>query len=214
MSAIPLSQAANGSWQQSFLALLPAITARARMRFRRLRCDQGEEAVQEAIAAACTGYEDLATAGRLCLTSVATLADFAARHVREGRHVGGRQDAARDALSPTAQRRHRFQLQRLDCLAPPGRRNECFDGEDWRGMLIAERRQSIPDVAAFRIDCAVWLKSLGRRDRRIIRCLIAGEPSGKVAERLGLSRSRISQLRRRYEHLWRAFQGEGAAAAA
>ena len=76
-------------------------------------------------------------------------------------------------------------------------------------MAIEDRKTKIPDLAAFRIDFARWLKMLTRRDRRIIAALLGGEGTGAVASRFGISAARVSQLRRRYEREWRGFQGEG-----
>jgi len=47
-----------------------------------------------------------------------------------------------------------------------------------------------------------------RRDRSIISALIAGEHPSTVADRFGITRGRVSQLRHRYEQQWRTFQGE------
>lgn len=80
-------------------------------------------------------------------------------------------------------------------------------------MLIAKRRQSIADLAAFRIDFAVWLRTLTRRGRQIIHGLVAGERPSDLADRLGFSRDWMSQLRRRYQRDWQVFQGDYAAAA-
>lgn len=116
---------------------------------------------------------------------------------------GGRQDLAHDALSPAAQARHRFKAGPVESLDA--------DAAEWRQVAIADRRASVPDIAAFRIDFAAWLRTLTRRDRRIIAALAAGEGTSRVAGRFGLSAGRVSQLRRRYAHLWRSFQGEIAA---
>ncbi|MCE9552488.1 MAG: hypothetical protein K8T91_03800 [Planctomycetes bacterium] len=203
MSAIPLSHlATGGSWQQNFMTILPAITNHAKIRFRGLPADQREEAIQEAVAAACAGYQKRAASGRLHVAYLSTLADHAARHVNQGRHVGGRQDTSKDVLSPTAQRRHGVHVASYHDQHPAGR------GVSWRDTLIAKRRDSIPDAAAMRVDFAVWLKTLCHRDRRIIFALIAGERPSTLADRFGVSNARISQLRRRYEREWHVFQGE------
>jgi transposase len=47
-----------------------------------------------------------------------------------------------------------------------------------------------------------------RRDRSIISALITGEHPSAVADRFGISRGRVSQLRRKYEQEWLNFQGE------
>jgi len=79
---------------------------------------------------------------------------------------------------------------------------------------VAGTRAGVADLAAFRLDFQQWLKDMCERDRRIIAALAAGEGTGEVAGRLGLTAGRVSQLRRQYECRWLAFQGEVPAARA
>jgi hypothetical protein len=199
MSAVPQ---VSSDWQEGFLKLLPAVQTHAKIRFRRLPADHREEAIQETIAAACVNYQLAAAQGKLNVVRRGPLADFAVRHVRTGRHVGGSQNSARDILSPTCHRRHNVRVTgyfeyRSDIGA---------DG--WRQAVLADRKVPVPDLAAFRIDFAQWLGTLTRRDRKIICALSGGDTTGVVADRFGLSEGRVSQLRRRFEQLWWTFQGE------
>ena len=73
---------------------------------------------------------------------------------------------------------------------------------------MEDRTAGIPDLAVFRIDFATWFQTFSRRDRSLITALIAGEEPSTVADRFGISRGRVSQLRRRYEREWMDFQGE------
>lgn len=184
------------------MSVLPDVQRRAEIRFRKLRAERREEAIQEAIASACVAYQLLAAQGKLGLAHPSTLADFAARHVANGRHVGGRQDGAADPLSPLCHRRHHVTVQSYH--AP----NAGGSTDGWRQVAIADRRASIPDVAAFRIDFGRWLQTLNRRDRRIIAAFVGGERTAAVAARFGITAGRVSQLRRKYETAWRIFQGE------
>jgi len=199
MSAIPLSSlAASGRWQEDFLRVEPAVREHARIRFRRLRPDQKEEAVAETVAAACVSYAHLASQGKLGRAFTTSLADFAVRHTALGRHVGGSQSSS-DVTSPLARKRHGFSLHYLS------------PGHDYHGLrpLVTERRAYSPaDVAAFRIDFSEWLTGFPRRDRRIIGRMIAGDGTFAVADRFGVTPGRVSQLRRKYELSWRVFQRE------
>lgn len=132
-----------------------------------------------------------------------TLADFAARHVANGRHVGGKQDAATDPLSPCCHRRHGVSVRSYHVVNAGGRTT------GWRQVAVADRGASVPDVAAFRVDFAEWLRTLNRRDRKIISAMMSGERTADVAGRFGITPGRVSQLRRKYEAAWRVFQGEG-----
>ena len=203
MSAISQS---SESWQSGFLQFLPAVQQHAKIRFRRLTADRREEAIQETIAAACAIYQVAVAQGKLNVVRPSSLADFAARHVRTGRHVGGRQNAARDVMSPLCQRRYGIQVVSLDRHRVPPSLRDGTDG--WKRIAVEDRKANIPDLSAFRIDFSAWLRSLTRRDRSIISALTSGETTKAVAEQFGLSESRVSQLRRRFEKLWRSFQGE------
>jgi DNA-binding NarL/FixJ family response regulator len=65
--------------------------------------------------------------------------------------------------------------------------------------MYRARKASLPDLVAFRIDFAAWLRSHPSRDRRINLMLATGESTRAVAKRFDISEGRISQLRRRYE---------------
>ena len=198
-----VSQSTAG-WQAGFLSMLPAVETHAKIRFRKLPAERREEAVQEAVAAACMNYQSAIAQGKLDAVKAGPLADFAVRHVREGRHVGGKQDAARDVLSPACQRRQRVTILSFDA-------RQADSGTDgWRQVAIEDRRIPIPDLAAFRIDFADWLQALSARDRKIIGGLLSGERTQTVAERFGITEGRVSQLRRRYERNWLDYQGEAA----
>lgn len=200
-AVVPIDVRAGTDWQAGFLDVLPAIRTHAQIQFRRWPRERREDAVQEAIASACASYHGLAAAGRCHVAHPSTLAAFAVKHVRAGRHVGGSQDRARDAMSAVAQRRHRFTT------------SSYCDGRDSDGLLqitIADRRTPVPDLAAFRIDFACWLRTLTRRDRRVVLALASGERTSAVAERFTISAARVSQLRRRYERAWAVFQGQPA----
>jgi hypothetical protein len=194
MSAIPQTS----GWQAGFLTLLPAVETHARIKFRKLRADQREEAIQETIAAACMQYQLAAAHGKLHAVHPSTLADFAVRHTRTGRHVGGCHDRVNDVLSANCHRTYGVKVQGL-----PSR---SWDGTDgWRQQA---RRVPVPDLAAFRIDFTRWLKTFAQRDRRIIAALADGHSGFAVADRFGVSAGRVSQLRRKYERMWALFQGE------
>ena len=193
---------ATTDYNVGFLAVLPAVKTHAEIQFRKLPLERREDAIQEAIASACVSYQRLAARGMLHVAHPGTIATFAVNHVRNGRHIGGHQDSPRDVMSPICQRRHGLKVESLK-MRPSG-----AGGDGWKSLVIADRKANIPDLAAFRVDFADWLATLSRRDRRIINRLACGDRTMEVAERCGLSWSRVSQLRRRFEREWRTFQGE------
>ncbi len=189
-------------WQQGFLKVLPAVQQHARVRFRRLAAERREEAIQETIAAACVNFQLAAAHGKLNVVRPGTLADFAVRHVRTGRHVGGSQNAARDVMSPACQRRHGVRVTRYF------EHRSAIGADGWRQVVLADRKVPVPDLAALRLDFGRWFEMCSRRDQSIISALIAGEHPSTIADRFAISRGRVSQLRRRYEREWMDFQGE------
>ena len=198
MSSLHSTSSMADTWQDGFLQIMPAIETHLKIQFRRLPAERRSEATQEAIASACDSYRMLAVNGRLADAHPSTLASYAVNRVHNRRHLGGSQDAARDAMSAIAQARHRFRTISCD------RYNKETGG--WELLTIEDKRTSIPDLVSIRVDFRAWLKTLTRRDRRIIAAFIRGSSTSAVAQRLGVSDARVSQLRRKYETLWRAFQ--------
>ena len=74
--------------------------------------------------------------------------------------------------------------------------------------MLEDHRVTPAAQAVFNLDFQDWLGTFCSRDRRIINRLAAGESTFAVADRFGVTASRISQLRRRFERSWSAFQGE------
>jgi hypothetical protein len=200
MSCVPQSELGFGDhWHAGFLSVLPAVQTHAKIRFRHLRAEQREEAIQEAIALACVSYQRLVCQGKLEALRASTLAEYAVRRVRDGRSVGSRQNS-RDVLGRLASQRHGVEVR---TLTPPQE-----DQDGWQPALIECRRVLPCDLAVFLIDFEQWLSSFSPRHRRIITTLASGERTAAVAEQFGLTPGRVSQLRRHYEHNWRVFQGE------
>ena len=137
--------------------------------------------------------------GREDLAHPSTLTSFALAQIRAGRKVGSRL-RVNECLSPYAQHRRGFRVERLDQ----------FDAtaEEWREVLVQDRRATPADLAASRIDFANWLRDMPVRLRQIAKFLARGESTLAAARRFALSPARISQLRREFQTSWLAFQGE------
>ena len=193
MSAVPLSEmATSGSWQADFMAIVPNIQKSAKIRFRHMRTEQRAEAIAESIAAACVHYQRLAVQGQLHRAFVTSLADHSVRHAAQHRHIGGHQ-SCRDVMSPLTRRKRGVVVSSISAPST---------------VLIEDRKFGPAETAAIRLDFNDWINRFNRRDRRVIEQLAMGDQTSAVAGRFGLSPGRISQMRRRYEQDWRAFQGE------
>lgn len=195
----PAHPAAPG-WQERFLAMLPVIQTYARLAFRHLKHEAREEATQEVVANALVALVRLVQLGKSDVAYPTVLARYAVAQFQDGRRVGNRRNV-RDVLSPYAQKRKRFDVERLDR----------FDKEDgqWVQAVVEDHRTPILEQVAFRCDFPAWLDTLPRRNRRIAEALAVGHTTSAVARRFKVSPGRISQLRDELRQSWLAFHGEG-----
>jgi hypothetical protein len=138
----------SASWQTGFLAVMPVIENHARIRFRYLRPERRQDAIQEAIASACCSYQKLAARGKLHVATAGSLATYAVSHVRGGRHVGGPKETLNDLLSPVAHHRHGIQN-----LTHPARSSNAHS-DGWVAEAIADKKASVIDLVWTRLDFA------------------------------------------------------------
>jgi len=183
----------------AFLRLLPIIRRDAAYRFRHLNGDSRSDAIQEVVANAFVAYARLVERGKADIAYPRVLAAYGVAQFFAGRRVGTRINT-RDVCSKTAQRKRNFKVERLD-------RFNTLDGE-WQQAVVEDHRTPVPDQAAFRIDFPRWLRTLSRRDRRIVKFLCNGEKAGHVARMFSVSPARISQIRSELKQAWFVFHGE------
>jgi hypothetical protein len=188
----------KSTWQDAFVAMLPAIHERIRFSFRGFTAESREEAIAEALASAAIAFKRLHEQGRADIAYPTVLADFAARHYRAGRRVGGRLNV-NDISSPHAQRFHRIQVKSID--------QRDRDGA-WKEILVEDRRSTPAATAIARIDFADWLSRLCHRDRSVASTLAAGENGRDTAKLVGISAGRVTQIRSKLKRSWAKFQGE------
>jgi hypothetical protein len=187
--------------QCGFLALLSRIRRHAEISFQSLRCPaERADCVQDAIALAWAWYRCLAQRGKDAADFAAALASFAVRAVQAGRRVLG-SESSQDVLSVTAKLRHGIKVFRL-----PESGSLAING--WQEAVTDNLRTPPDEQAAFRLDFPAWLATRSDRDRRLIADLAAGERTGDVARKYGLSAGRISQLRRAFCEDWARFCDE------
>ena len=195
--------------QAAFLLILPRIETHARVWSRHLACPGlKEDFVCEAVALAWRSFLRLAQRGRDATLFASALASLAVRAVRSGRRVCG-QEKSRDALSPAAQRRRGFWVEEL--LPPAARERPYGEPSGQRRQDAFEERLKdntqtpVLDQVVFRCDFPAWLLTLSERNRLIVDDLVAGEGTGDVARKFGISPGRVSQLRRHFEDDWAVF---------
>ena len=196
-----------GPLHQGFLALLPRIELHGSIVFRFLRCPhRREDALQEMRGLAWKWYVAAVARGKDPARFVATLATYAARHVRSGRRLCG-PEKGKDALSPLAQTRHDFVVEKLPDYST-------LSANPFAEALRDNTRTPPPDQAAFRVDFPAWLATLTGRERRLIRAMARNERTLDLSKRFEVAPARISQLRRELHDDWRRYCGEHDEAAA
>ncbi|HEV7226263.1 MAG TPA: hypothetical protein VGN42_26385 [Pirellulales bacterium] len=182
-----------------FMVLLPDIRRHVRFAFRRLQSERREEAVQEALANALVAYVRLHELGKTAVAYASPLADYAVRQVCGGRQVACPLNSY-EILSPYAQRKHGFTVNRLQ-------RPDETEGT-WKEILVEDRNCTPAELAASRLDFDAWLHRLPRHKRRIASTLAAGESTCGAAHKFKVTPGRISQVRRELAENWDAFNGE------
>jgi hypothetical protein len=186
--------------QVRFLSILPRIELHGRISFRYVRCPhQRADAVAEVVALAWKWHLRLAERGKDATRFPSTLATYAARAVRAERRLCGR-ERARDVLSPSAQRRRHFAVERLPDFST-------LSSNPLAEALVDNTQTPPPDQASFRIDFPSWLTTRSERDRRLVEVLMVGERTQDVGRSFGLSPARVSQLRRDFHDDWQRFCG-------
>lgn len=182
-----------------FLVLLPAIREQARFACRTEKPERRQEFIAEVIANCWVAFVRLVERGLLDVVYPTPLAQYAIKQVRDGRRVGCKLNV-RDVGSEYAQQAKHFVVERLDR----------YDAEEdeWREVLLEDRKAGPAETAAARIDIADWFDSLPKKKRRIAATLATGETTKRAARKFGVSAGRISQTRRELQQAWQDFQGE------
>ena len=137
--------------------------------------------------------------GRSESASASTLAWYAVLQVKRGRPAAGKMNG-KEPLSLYAQLGHGIQVENMH--------------SNWIDAMVEDKRASVPDQVAAKIDVAAWFATLTQRMRQIAKDLAFGCSTSEVAQKHGLTASRISQMRRTLEASWAAFQQEAAPAVA
>jgi hypothetical protein len=187
------------NWQSAFIDMLPEIRKWLRLAFRQLGPDAREEAVAEGVVHSLLSYSQLHGKGRAHRANASSLAWYAVRAVKRGRPAVGRMNG-QEPLSRYAQVGSRIRFERQN-------------GE-WIDKLVQDKRASVPDQVAAKLDVGAWLATLTKRTKRIAKDLALGCSTSEVAKKHGVTPGRISQLRRMLKESWAAFQQESVPAVA
>ncbi len=183
-------------WQHTFLTMLPQIQQKLRLAFCHLDPESQEDATADPVAHCLLAYVRLHEQGRTEAANPSSLAWYASRQIKRGRRAVGRMNS-KDPLSRYAQISNGSRLVRRN-------------GE-WIDKLVEDKRASVLDQVAAKLDVGTWFGSLSQRMKQIAKDLALGFSTSEVAKKYGVSAGRISQLRRSLEESWLVFQGEARA---
>jgi hypothetical protein len=184
----------------TFLSILPRIELHGRVYFRHKNADAREELVAEMVGLCWKWFVRLVQRGKDPTAFVSALATFAARAVNSGRRVCG-QERSKDVLSPSAQKRHSFVVERLPAYST-------LPASSLEEALIENTATPVPEQVSFRLDFPQWRLTRSYRDRRMIDRMMLGERTLDLSKQFGVSPARISQLRREFHDDWCRFCGE------
>ena len=146
-------QESRATWQAAFVAMLPEIQQRLRHAFRHLDAEAAEDAVEEGVIHALLSYVRLCEQGRAEAASAMSLAWFAAKQVKQGRPAVGRL-SNREPLSRYAQLGQGFDVERLCTYSQAD--------DQWIDRIVEDKRASVADQVAVRLDGRAWLATLSR----------------------------------------------------
>ncbi len=185
-------------WHNRLLQMLPTIVRNARHVFKDLPAEIRQDAIAEVIANCTVAVARLAQRKMLDLAYPTPLSRFAIRQYFAGRRVGNKTNN-HDVYSQQARDRGGYEIR---YLGTPHKQQ----AGGWREQLVENRRTTPADLACFKLDFPRWLATYSARDRLVIELLGLGHGTSEVANRIGVTHARVSQLRRQFRDDWSAFQ--------
>ena len=173
-------------------SVLPVVRAYAYRAFAGYDAERREEYVAEAVSAAFVSFVSLLKRGRARRVTAGRLAYFAVKHVRNGRHVGGSQNGARDAMT-TRDGRSPIRFGTIDDLPTV-----------FHDALVDNTQSPVSEQAAFRIDFAEFLSGQSEKKQEVAVLLAQGHRGKDVATMVGLTPGRVTQIRQELDTEWSA----------
>ena len=199
--AVPAFDCSLEALSVRFQEALPRIERHARFYFRHVACpDKKADRIADTVAVAWKWFLRLAARGKDASQFVSTLVALAARAVKSGRRVAGK-ERANDVLSIATHRKHGFCVESLPTTRPRA-------GSSVAEALVENTVTPPDEQAAFRIDFPRWHGAYDERDRQIIDDLMVGERVKDVSKKYRISQGRVSQKRRNFYEDWLRFHGE------
>jgi hypothetical protein len=185
------------SWQAQFLEIVPEIEQRVRRVFWNVESQLHDECVQDCVIHCLLAYMRLFKRGRSESVTPRNLVWYAVLQVKRGREAGAGLNS-REPLSRYAQFRRKISAVSLSAYD--------LNSGDWIDSFVADKRISVADQVALRVDLRDWFNTLPMRTNQIATELALGASTAEVARQFGVSAGRVSQLRRELEASWIEYQ--------
>src|SRR4249920_1799725 len=147
------------TWQSSFVAMLPEIEQKLHLAFCRLDREAREDAIEEGVVHSLLAYFRLVEQGRADVATASSLAWYSSRHVKRGRPAGGRMNG-KEPLSRYGQISNDIEVEN--------------QSGKWIDLLVEDKRASVADQVAAKMDFSAWFATLNKRMRQIARDLAFG----------------------------------------
>lgn len=178
--------------QQEFLSVIaPRVTRYARLRALAARRDNRQEIVAESMAVAWRLFLRLHEQGRGHQTLSKSFVHYSVLHALSDRHFGGK-SSCRCVMSRKTQRALGTVVESINSQSVLNDRT------------LIDRKATPAELACLRIDFKEWHGALPPRQQQMVDLLMTGERPSDVAEQVGLSRARISELRGVWRRQWEA----------
>jgi len=173
-------------------AVLPVVRAYAYRACAGYNAEYREDFIAEAVSAAFVSFASLLKRGCASRVTAGRLAYFAVKHVRSGRHVGGSQNGAKDAMTPR-NGRSPVRFGTIDDLPYV-----------LHHALVDNTRSPVPEQAAFRIDFSTFLAEQPEKKQKVAVLLAQGHRGKDVATMVGITPGRVTQIRQELDCEWSA----------
>jgi uncharacterized Zn finger protein (UPF0148 family) len=135
------------------------------------------------------------------------IAQAAADAKREKQQQVERARREKESREASEQARQQAQAQRSLSEIPFEEGGDDAQPGNWIATLVLDKRASVSDQVAAKMDVGAWFATLTKRMKGIAKDLAFGCSTSEVAEKHGVTAGRISQLRRTLEESWGQFQG-------
>lgn len=181
----------------AYLAIRPTIVEQLEFLTRGMK--ERDEIILNADGLAFQRFHELATSGNVKRAFPTSLARYVFWQTLQGRAPGCHLNSL-DVLSRYAQRRRGF-LSGSIYWADEEEKNR------WKELAI-EEGDNPADIVQALLDISAWFSQLGAQMQRVAQLFAEGGSTKEIAELLGLSCGRVSQIRDELRRRYSRFQDE------